>query len=646
MKNKVISYSLLGIAMLCAGCENFFSNFSPSTMDAAVFASPEQTEQAIAGIYVILGEQNSYRSRLAGPWVVPGTDCEMYVAGAPDYAIYTMTSVGNSDFGTAGKNPWSYLTNGIERANLIVDGIETYSNLDNPKMRYLYGEALTLRAWMTYEMLKLWGDIPYMFKQMDGTDATLYPTKVDRNQVFEKLRTDLKHAAGLMPKSSECPDGANNTVERPNREFALGLLARIDLVYAGKAMRPDEMKPGSSYKVQYNTNQAKRAELLSEVMWACEEVINDDGYGKLLDNYEDVFKAVSGSVTDYDKSESLWEIPFADGVRGQFMNRMGAYANSTAKGYLKHFTKSAKSNAKIVVPPAYLFSFEQGDKRKWVTVSPGEWNYDEKSKIEGTSGKVLYQKPEKIIKMYFGKYRHEWMAQDMTIDDDGINIPQMRFADVLLMYAEASIGEQFYEVAASTPGTLSGQDLFNKVRVRAGLSPKPLTKENLMQERAWEFGGEFVRKYDLMRWGVFADKLWDTQEDIANFTHLNKEEGKIDFSGTPYADKLPTSIYVKYAEDHSVTQDGSVAYRIERIYGLQLGETDVPEGYVSSEETGGWIKTDIFLSDGVPSAKVDATGNRIFGKDLTKEQLDARQYWPIFDNVLSANHNLWNDYGY
>ena len=643
---KYISYILMGVAVLCTGCEQFFSTESPSTMDAAVFASPEQTEQTIAGIYAVLGEQNSYRTRLGGPWVMPGTDCEMYTTNAPDYAIYTMTHVGNSDVISAGKHPWIYLSVAIERSNVVVDGIEHYGDTTNAEIRYLYGEALTLRAWLNYEMLKLWGDIPYMFSPMDGTDESIFPHKVDRNKVFEKLRVDLRHAAALMPNAVDCPRGAKNTVERMNREFALGLLARIDLVYAGKAIRPDKMEPGSGFKTkQFNTTPEKRVELLNEVMWACEEVIKADGYTKLLDNYEDVFKAVSGSVVTYDQTESLFEIPFADGVRGQFINRMGAYANSTAKGHLKHFTKSAKSNAKIVVPPSYLFSFEKGDKRKWVTVSPGEWNFDDKSKIDGTTGNVLYQKPEKVIKMYLGKFRHEWMAQDMNGDEDGVNIPQMRFADVMLMFAEASIGS-VCEVTPTYASSLNGQDLFNKVRARAGLGAKPLTMENLMQERAWEFGGEFIRKYDLMRWGVFSDKLWDAQADIEHFTHLNTETGDIDFVGTPYENKLPTSIYVKYVEDNSLSQDGSPAYRIIEIYGLALGENDVPEGYVDASETGGWVKSDAFLSDGVPAARTAVNGNRIFGVDLTKDEIEARQYWPIFDVITSANHNLYNDYGY
>lgn len=643
---KYISYILMGVAIVCTSCEQFFSTESPSAMDVAVFSSPEQTEQTIAGIYTVFGEQNSYRSRLAGPWVMPGTDCEMYTTSAPDYAIYTMTHVGNGDITAASKHPWIYLSVAIERANVVVDGIEHYGDTTNTVMRYLYGEALTLRAWLNYEMVKLWGDIPYMFSPMDGSDESIFPHKVDRNLVFEKLRTDLKHAALLMPNAADCPGKANNTVERMNREFALGLLARVDLVYAGKAIRPNRIEPGSGYQTKvFNVDEAKRIELLNETMWACEEVINADGYDKLLDNYEDVFKAISGSKTKYNETETLWEIPFADGVRGQFVNRVGAYANSSAKGHLKHFTNSAKSNAKIVVPPAFLLSFEQGDKRKWVTVSPGEWNFDDKSKIEGTTGKVLYQKPEKIVKMYLGKFRHEWMAQDMTSDEDGVNVPEMRFADILLMYAEAAIGS-VCETKPTRPDNLGAQAVFDKVRARAGLASKPLTMENLMQERAWEFAGEFIRKYDLMRWGVFSERLFDTQEDIANFTHLNTETGDIDFTGTPYEGKLPTDIYVKYVEDNTMSQDGSVAYRIEKIYGLQLGENDVPEGYVSSEETGGWVKSDAFLSEGAPVADMGVDGNRVFGVGMTKDELEARQYWPIFDVITSANHNLYNDYGY
>jgi len=59
---------LAAASMMMASCKDgFFSTESPSAMDeASVFSSARQTEQVIAGIYTIFGEQNSYRTRLCG----------------------------------------------------------------------------------------------------------------------------------------------------------------------------------------------------------------------------------------------------------------------------------------------------------------------------------------------------------------------------------------------------------------------------------------------------------------------------------------------------------------------------------------------------------------------------------------------------
>ena len=176
---KYFSYILMGVTVLFTGCEQFFSNNSPSSTDSQIFASAEQTEQLIAGIYAILPEQNSYRTRLGGPWVMPGTDIEFYApsssSATPDYAVYSMTAAGHTDLNVKDKNPWTYLTVGIERANVAINGIENNADTTNVSIRYLYGEALTLRAWLTYEMTKLWGDIPYIFSAIDGSYESIYP---------------------------------------------------------------------------------------------------------------------------------------------------------------------------------------------------------------------------------------------------------------------------------------------------------------------------------------------------------------------------------------------------------------------------------------------------------------------------------------
>ena len=654
---KIYIYIVLGASLLLSGCNSaFFSTDSPSAMDAAVFTIPAQTEQVIAGIYYQMTEQNSYRTRLGGPWIGLGTDCEYFKPSdsgtTPDYANYTMTTVGHTDLTADKKHPWAYLTTGIERSNLAIQGIEQYSDTTVAEFRYYLGEALTLRAFFFYEMTKLWGDVPALFNSVVSDNAAdLYPTKVDRNVIYEQLRNDLRHAALLMPVSANCPGVAKNTVERCNKEFALGLLARIDLVYAGMALRPDNFdNHGGSYHVQYNIkDDAKRIEVLNEAIWACEQVMDSDGIalgGKLKEDYHDVFQTITSGQVAYNATESLFEIPFADGVRGQFLNRMGATVNSSAFNHLRHSTAQSKSNAKVIITPQLLFSYAANDKRKWVTCHPYSWAYDKEktSVVDPTvSGKILYQKVGKLQNVTCGKFCMEDMPCDMTGEDDGVNIPIMRYADVLLMYAEASIGS----VSGVTPtyqGKYNATDIFNLVRQRAGLSATALTMDNIMQERAWEFTGEFIRKFDLMRWGKFAEKMKPAQNYFTYFTKVTEE--KIDFSGTPLEGQISKDIYVRYTRDDSYDKNGGKAYYVSEIYGLNLGENDKPADYISSTETGGWVKSDPYVSDGVACIKTDdAHGCRIYASTV-EETLDDRQYWPIFNIIISSNHNLWNDYIY
>lgn len=660
---------LAAASLLMAGCQDgFFSTESPSAMDeASVFSSARETEQVIAGIYNILGEQNSYRTRLGCYWVSYNTDIEWHNGGA-DYTDYSLTKDGdsNGDLIAKDKNPWSYLTSAIERANLCVDGIEQYGDTADVNIRYLWGEALTLRAWLYYEMTKLWGDVPCVFKSLDvNTTEAIYVTKSDRNLIYDQLRIDLRKAIELMPFSQEIPwASAKNNVERINKQFACGLLARIDLVYAGMAMRPDTWIEGggASYSVQPNTKDATlRSELLGEAVKYTEMVIDHDGAsvgGKLLSSYEDVFKNICANEKSYSRTETLWEIPFNNNVRGQFLNRMGLYVNKRALSQLMHTTSASKSNAKISMTPQYVFMFDAKDTRKWVTIAPYEWDYrnDDNADIQKSTGDslgntpVLYQKLDAANKFYLAKFRYEWLSYDVTKDDDGLNIPVMRYSDILLMYAEAMIGG----IMGDDPnykGSRSAASVFNLIRRRAygdaNHDVANLTMEAIMEERAKEFAGEHIRKYDLMRWGVFGSKMTKAEEVFesfgANSSRGQDEEGNYIFemTGTEYYGHVNPYVYIKYTRDDSYANNGP-AYMISDIYGLGLDEMGTPPGYISESDNGGWVKEKSFwLDKGTPVL----SGKRLF-KASVAPIIEDRQYWPIFTVILSSNPKLWNDYGY
>ena len=130
---------LAAASIMMVGCKDgFFSTNSPSAMDeASVFSSARETEQVIAGIYTIFGEQNSYRSRLSGQWVSFNTDIE-WMNDLYAYNNYAMTKDGHSDIVAKDKHPWVYYMAGIERANLCVNGIEQYGDTLDKDIRYLW----------------------------------------------------------------------------------------------------------------------------------------------------------------------------------------------------------------------------------------------------------------------------------------------------------------------------------------------------------------------------------------------------------------------------------------------------------------------------------------------------------------------------
>ena len=640
---KTFKYiTIAAVAVALAGC-NFFDSNSPSAMDpATVFANENSTEQVIAGVYEQFGQDKSYRNRLACGYMSMNTDVEHGTknSGKAEWNIYSLTPT-SGDLSTAnGKDPWGYLNSAIEKCNNIIEGIEAYGDLKSTKMQYLLGEAYFLRSFCYLDMVKLWGDVPARFVSITKDPEGMTMPKSDRTNVLKQLRVDLKKAAELMPWSKDCPGSAMNSTCRPSKGAALALLARVDLMYAGKGVRPATWREGPEFLV---ADAALRQELNTEVMWACAEIINNGNEaGKFQANYEDIFKKICADETHYYNSEVFWEIPFADGSRGQVL-QYNCTKMSDAVGGLKN-NEGGSSNSAIGIVPTLYYDFDKNDERRDVTMARYIWVYDDGTKFnsdpekvaaafpeKGSDAKILYQKNQMIGDWYGNKYRVEWMTRNRTGNDDGINFPIIRYADVLLMAAEASIGGIGGDVPTNMYG-LDGAACFNQVRARAGLGTKDLTMANIEEERKFEFTGEYIRKFDLMRWGILNETMLNAH---ARLEAMNRHEGEFA--------QLNDTIYLKYkfVGDEYSFSSGIKGFVIDSVYGLNIGETDVPAFY---NKDNGWVKTSIY--SGSSGRELAPDNYVLFDRDYP-ERLNGRQYWPIFAvNVGQSNGALWNDYDY
>lgn len=637
--------AIAAVAVAFAGCD-FFDSKSPSAMDAAsVFSNENYAEQVIAGVYEQFGQDKSYRNRLACGYMGLDTDIEYGTknSGRADWNIYAMTPT-SGDLSTAnGKDPWGYLNSAIEKCNNIIEGIEEFGNMENAKMKYLLGEAYFLRSFCYFEMVKLWGDVPARFVSLAKDPKGLEIKKSDRTDVLVQLRADLKKAADLMPWSKECPGTAMNSTCRPSKGAAYALLARLDLYYAGKGVRPATWQNGPEFLVDASL----RTELNTEVMWACAQILNNgDEEVKFQANYEDIFKKICADETNYYNSEVIWEIPFADGSRGQVL-QYNCAKMSDAVGGLKN-NEGGSSNSALGIVPTLYYDFEAGDVRRDVTMARYIWVYDSGKKFDddedsakianafpevdvANKEKFLYQKQQMIGSWYGNKYRVEWMTRNRTGNDDGINFPIIRYADVLLMAAEASIGGIGGDVPTNKYG-LDGDACYKKVRARAHASAKSLTgMEDIQEERKLEFAGEYLRKFDLMRWGILKETLIKAHERIAD---MEAHTGD-------YA-TLQDTLYIKYKYigDELSFAAGIKGYVIDSVWGLEKGQAGAPPTYGP-----GWLKGNLYRSKSSGSS-LAPENFMLFDRDFP-ERLNGRQFWPIFAvNIGQSNGTLWNDYDY
>ena len=653
MKNSKYTI-LLAIIAIFASCDGkgFLSNESPSAMgNDMIYSSTINTEQAIFGVYDLMGANNSYRNRIACGFTGYNTDIEYSTKSTSTKAddvqlmMYDCAIANSNVSNVNGSDIWSYLNTMIERCNNIIEGIEQYGNVQhNDTMAAFLGEAYFLRSFAYLEQVKYWGDVPARFVSIVKDPEGVNAKKADRNLIFDQLRIDLAKAAELLPWSAQRIGLSNNNVGRANKAAALALLARADLMYAGKAVRPLTVEDPVGYKVDYNiADAALRQEVYKEALEACAQIIKNEDF-KLAADFEKPFRQICSDMLSYKDMEHIWVMPFADGARGQVLNynapKISSDAQTTLPGHLHGYGKGGSSNGHICVSPVLIYKFDKNDKRRNVTYVPGQWEYDNgngESSTDSTRLLIfpgyhfdslkLYQKHNQIGTYYCGKFRYEWMGEGRTLTstDDGVDFPVIRYADVLLMFAEAAIGG----ISGDKPANSTGLDPvaeFNKIRNRAGVpTVSKVDMNDIMDERAFELCGEYVRKWDLMRWGNLRQKIVAATDTIRLMST----------PATRSALNIGDSIYYKYRYDKEIK-----GFVMDSIYGLAKNEIGRPATF---DKATGWQAKDLFSSE----SKGNVLSEANYPVYVSAEKLESRQYWPIFSsNIAASNGTLWNNYGY
>ncbi|ANE49721.1 carbohydrate-binding protein SusD [Flavisolibacter tropicus] len=472
-----------------------------------VFSNYTNAEKAILGVYSALGGDNGYGIRLS--MYYPYDNDEMMGQGGTPYPDNERRDIAHFNVqasNTQLANPFNQLYRGIERANVCIyyipqmDKYNNGSESEKRQLRMLHGEALTLRAQFYFELVRNWGDVPAQFEP-SSQQIDLFIAKMNRDTIYNHILADLATASTMVPWRTEA---AGITNERITQGAVRALRAKIALFRGGYSLRTSKkMERPSDYKEYYKIASDETKIIMGR---------NDH---KLNSSYLAVFKDALGAHKQEPNGEILWEVGVAGGSSNFGDSKLGYYNGPRYNG---------TGNGALTILPTYFYSFDPQDTRRDVMCAP----YDISANLN------LVARP--LQTMVDGKFRRDWTTQlTSSAQYFGTNWPMIRFSDVLLMHAEA-------ENELNNGPTASAKSAFEQVRLRAfggnasliGVTPADYNGffNAIVKERSLELGGEGIRKYDLIRWNMLAQRLGETKAELTAMAARN----------APY-NNLPATMY-------------------------------------------------------------------------------------------------------
>ncbi len=418
--------------------------------------------------------------------------------------------INTSDF----SSPWSTLYIGLFRTSDVLANIDRLKGVVEEAKLNEYKAQLTALRGMYYFYLVTWFNKPIYY---DETNVPINPLVGLPNgtpeQFWDKLEADLTFAANNLPDSWPSSEVGRLTKGTANAALGKALLYKHYQYYLrfGKGGSPEAAanikKAKDAFKRVIDSNMYELVKPLAET--------KEDYQAALLSNYSYLDIPVGNKLYKAENNkESVWEIQYNDDNRAAggwlpgwqwggslnyaYLSPFG-YRNLEIDPTLWYEFETAGAPAGYDRDPrAYATCYLDGDLLDWRPESgrmiPFQSDIHAKSIVFNNK---LYAGPVPSKALGLKKYFYPQFVGKSSPNCDPFNIRVIRYADVLLMYAEAC-----YQVDRDADG--SGLVALNQVRARAGMPARPaLTPDVIVHERAVELSTEGHRYNDIVRW------MWD-----------------------------------------------------------------------------------------------------------------------------------------
>ena len=481
----------LGLGML-QSCDDFLQEKVYDFYDETdYFRNNEELELAVNGAYEVLSEKMTY-----GHFMLV-SDCDTDQSHIKGSGIaHNARDIGHYNIyaeHTWIQDAWALYYTGIDRVNRIMDNkdkVDAPDEASQKKFKNLIAEARFLRGLCYFDLIRIWGDVPLKLKSSSLGDDFMIP-RTDRELVYDQIIEDMEAAIPDLPWHDEM-----GTYEgRMSKGAAMGMLARAYLYRAGYSLHQDgNMKRPEKYKDYY-----KRVKEITE------EIISS-GRHSLNPSYERVFRNVCEYILE--PKEVMYEVQFFNPTgENDHTGKIGSY-NSPE---IDRNSSYGLGNSFIKTTGLFYKYFEEDDPRLPTAVAT--FKIDKNDKVIEIPYNESYNWAP-------GKWRRNWVAgTPKDLENTDVNYILLRYADVLLMYAEA-VNE--YDGQLDTRAL----ECLNQIKRRA--YGKPVTsadpaldftsadfptqqsvREYLYMERARELCFEGFRRFDLIRWNLLGSTIED-----------------------------------------------------------------------------------------------------------------------------------------
>ena len=450
MKNIKFVGVILSLVIFISCKKSFLEKTPPDALAESVYyRTADEAKAGVNAAYASLENQNLYTKYLTKLFIAPTGDVILNNTDGYGLMNFTYNATEPALF-----NTYSTLYEGVYRCNIVLQKVPAIVMDTALQSRYL-AEAKFLRALYYWHLTTLFGEVP-LFTEPFKTPADALVAKSSIADIYKVMIQDLQDAIPILPLKSQY--GASD-VGRATKGAAESLLGKIYLYE-------------QDYQDSYD--------------WFS-KVISSNEYG-LMNDFNHII-----NVSYENNIESVFEVQFAE---------IGA--SDVANGQSDNDLPQVNGGTGNTLPTQYLVNaFGTNDPRLDYTIF-----------IQGQPFAPQLTTPNQDLDTYqsiwsaTGYNIKKGLIPIMYVNNRGTNWPIIRYADVLLMYAEAAneIGE-----------IDEARDAVNLVRERPTVNMPDLiavntgTKETMFQaivhERRVELALEYHRFNDLRRWGMAQDTL-------------------------------------------------------------------------------------------------------------------------------------------